>query len=104
MAYHHNFWLVALSYAVAAFATYTGVFHLLDRVRLAATWSTRLTWLATTGVSMGFGIWAKDFIAILAVQIAIPIRFDLPTTAVSAAIAIVASLAAFTIVTTWVAA
>ena len=98
-SYHHNPWLVVLSYAVAAFAAYTA-FHLLERVRAATSWSARLTWLTTTGLSMGFGIWAMHFIAILAVEIAIPIRFDLPTTAVSAGVAIVASLVAFAVVTT----
>ncbi len=92
--YQHQPWLVLLSYLVAAFAGYTA-FYLIARVRAANDPARRLLWLAAAGLSMGFGIWAMHFIAMLAVEIPIPIRFDLPVTALSAGFAVVASGIAF---------
>jgi PAS domain S-box-containing protein len=96
-SYHHQPGLVVASYLVAAFAAYTA-FHLIARVRAASTTSGRLAWLATAGLSMGFGIWAMHFIAMLAVEIPIAIRFNLPLTVLSAGFAIVASAVAFHLV------
>jgi PAS domain S-box-containing protein len=92
--YQHNVWLVILSYAIAAFAAYTA-FHLVDRVRAAADRQARWLWLLTAGISMGLGIWAMHFVAMLAVESPLPIRYELLTTMVSAGIAMVASGAAF---------
>jgi NO-binding membrane sensor protein with MHYT domain len=92
--YQHNPWLVVVSYLVAAFAAYTA-FDLLARVRAAANRTRRLVWLITAGLSMGFGIWAMHFIAMLAVEIPIPMRFNLPLTALSAGFAVFASAIAF---------
>jgi PAS domain S-box-containing protein len=97
-AYHHDTWLVVASYAVATFASYTA-FHLVARVRAATTPAARYIWLATTGLSMGCGIWAMQFIAMLAVDIPIAIGFDLKLTFLSAAVVAMASAAAFAIVT-----
>ncbi len=96
-SYHHQPGLGVASYLVAAFAAYTA-FHLIARGRAASTTSGRLAWLATAGLSMGFGIWAMHFIAMLAVEIPIAIRFDLPVTVLSASFAIVASALAFHLV------
>jgi PAS domain S-box-containing protein len=95
--YSHDAWLVVVSYLVAAFAAYTA-FHLIARVRAAASRPARFIWLTTAGVSMGFGTWAMHFIAMLAVNIPIQVRFDLPTTALSAGFAVVASAVAFQVV------
>jgi diguanylate cyclase (GGDEF)-like protein len=88
--YQHSPWLVGVSYLVAAFAAYTA-FDLIGRVRAARNRTRRLLWLITAGVSMGFGIWAMHFIAMLAVEIPIPLRFDLSLTVLSAGFAVVAS-------------
>jgi len=88
--YSHDFWLVILSYLVAAFAAYTAL-DLITRVRAAEARPERLFWLITAGLSMGFGIWAMHFIAMLAVRIATPMRFDMPVTALSAGFAVIAS-------------
>ena len=95
--YHHDASLVVLSYLVATFAAYTA-FDLISRVRAADGAIGRLCWLITAGLSMGFGIWAMHFIAMLAVEIPLPLRFDLPLTALSAGFAVVASAIAFEIV------
>jgi NO-binding membrane sensor protein with MHYT domain len=95
--YRHDPRFVLVSYLVATFAAYTA-FDLIARVRAAASQTTRLVWLAIAGLSMGFGIWAMHFIAMLAVEIAIPIRFDLTLTSLSAGSAVLASGLAFHIV------
>ena len=95
--YHHQPGLVVVSYLIAAFAAYTA-FHLIARVRAAGTVATRLSWLATAGLSMGFGIWAMHFVAMLAVEIPIDIRYDLPITVLSAGFAVLASAIAFDLV------
>jgi len=92
--YSHDSWLVVVSYLVSGFAAYTA-FHLIARVRATGSGPTRFLWLATAGVSMGLGIWAMHFIAMLAVEIPIQVRFDLPITALSAGFAVVASTLAF---------
>src|SRR4051794_1663551 len=59
----------------------------------------RLAWLIIAGISVGSGIWAMHFIAMLAVQIPIAVRFDIPLTALSAGFAILASVISFHLVT-----
>src|ERR1700722_18405441 len=95
--YQFDVRLVVVSYLVAAVAGYTA-FDLIARVRAAPDRTTRLLWLITAGVSMGFGIWAMHFIAMLAVETPIPIRFDLPITALSAGFAVFSSAIAFHLV------
>ncbi len=98
LPYHHDGWLVAASYLVAVFAAYTA-FHLIARIGAATNWVTRSIWLAVAGLSMGLGIWAMHFIAVLAIDIPIQLRFDLPLTAWSAGFAVLASALAFLVVT-----
>jgi diguanylate cyclase (GGDEF)-like protein/PAS domain S-box-containing protein len=96
LQFHHNPLLVVLSYLVAAFAAYTA-FDLIECVRNAATVKARRLWLATASVSMGLGIWAMHFIAILAVEMPMPIGYDIKVTAVSAGFAVLASCVAFSL-------
>jgi len=60
----YDAYLVALSFAVASFASYTAL-DLGGRhsrvVRLA-----QVTWLATAAIAMGGGIWSMHFIGMLA--------------------------------------
>ena len=95
--YHQNIWLVALSYLVAVFAAYTA-FHLVVRVEAAATARARRAWLATASVTMGLGIWAMHFVAMLAVEMPIQVGYDLTLTALSAGYAVIASGIAFSVV------
>jgi PAS domain S-box-containing protein len=97
ISYHHEWWLVVLSYAVAAFASYTA-FHLNARVRSAATPGIRAIWLAIAGTSMGCGIFAMHFIAMLAVRSPLTVQYDVAVTALSAIFAMAASGVAFHLV------
>jgi PAS domain S-box-containing protein len=92
--YHHDMRLVALSYVVAAFASYTA-FHLMARVRSAGNDRIRFIWLMIAGTSMGCGIFAMHFIAILALRIPVQVQFESLLTALSALFAIAASGIAF---------
>ncbi len=76
----YNYWLVGLSYLVAAAASYTAL-ELARRVAEAET--RRWMWLAGGAVSMGFGIWTMHFVGMLAYSIAIPFSYDLGLTLLS---------------------
>src|SRR6185295_16795499 len=80
---------VALSVVVAIIASYTA----LDLAgRVSSTSGKRMWyWLAGGAVGMGSGIWSMHFIGMLAFKLPIPIAFDLPTTLLSLAIAILVS-------------
>jgi PAS domain S-box-containing protein len=92
--FHHQRGLVVVSYLIAAFAAYSA-FHLINRVRASGRPATRLAWLATAGMAMGFGIWSMHFVGILAVELPLTVRLDLPLTMLSAALAVIASTSAF---------
>src|SRR5579859_5219320 len=93
VSYHQNFGLTILSFLVAGFAAYTA-FYLIDRIRAAYNITARFIWLTVAGLSMGFGIWAMHFIAMLSVEIPIAVRFDITVTGLSAVFAVLASAAA----------
>jgi two-component system, sensor histidine kinase and response regulator len=95
--YYHHPGLVVAAYTMASFASYTA-FHLVDRVRSAGSAGIRAAWLATAGLSMGSGIWAMHFIAMLAVVIEVPVNYDPWLTALSAVFAMIASAVAFDLV------
>ena len=85
MNYSYNYWLIVMSYCVAAFASYTA-FHLVERVIASRSSAARFKWLATGAISMGCGIWAMHFVAMLAVQMhrGMEMRYDLTLTLASA--------------------
>ncbi len=87
----HDLWLVALSYIVATLASYTAL-DLANRVRdYLAEPRKAATWLAAGALAMGGGIWSMHFLAMLAYQLPIPVRYNIPTTLTSMAAAIVTS-------------
>ena len=93
-----NLWLVALSYVVAALASYTAI-DLAGRARESrAEPGISAMWLAGGAVVMGAGIWAMHFIGMLAYQLPLPVRYELTATLVSLAVAIAASGCAFYVV------
>ncbi|WP_338760929.1 MHYT domain-containing protein [Massilia sp. METH4] len=73
--------LVAVSIAVAMFASYTGL-SLADRVR-SAQGLVAAGWTAGGAVALGTGIWAMHFIGMLAFQLPIPVGYDVGITALS---------------------
>ena len=87
-------YLVALSYAVASFASYTAL-DLAGRVRASTGWA-RGGWLTTAAISMGGGIWSMHFIAMLAFLMPMPVGYDIALTALSLLVAIAVTGAGFT--------
>jgi PAS domain S-box-containing protein len=85
--------LVALSIAVAVFASYTAL-DLAARVR-GATAGLRWAWVGAASVAMGGGIWAMHFVGMLAFEMGAPAAYDLGITALSLLVAMTATAAAF---------
>ncbi len=87
--HEYNFGLVIFSYVVASIASFTAL-ELARRVTqsrgTAASW-----WLAAGACSMGIGIWAMHFIGMLAYNPHMPLRYDVPITLLSLAVAIISS-------------
>jgi PAS domain S-box-containing protein len=89
--------VLVLAFLVAAIAAYTA-FRMAGRVRDARDGGMRLIWLAAAGLTMGAGIWSMHFIALLAIEIPTPVRFNLPASVLSAALAVVTATLAFHVI------
>jgi two-component system sensor histidine kinase/response regulator len=85
----YNLWLVWFSVAVAVLVSYTAL-SLTARVSAAQPRIARV-WLAGGSLSMGIGIWSMHFIGMLAFALPIGLRYDVTTTLISLAVAIVTS-------------
>jgi len=91
--------LVALSYIVASLAAYTAI-DLAGRVsEFRAEPRRAAAWLIGGAFAMGAGIWSMHFVAMLAYQLPIPVRFEPWTTLASMVAAIATSGFALYIVT-----
>jgi NO-binding membrane sensor protein with MHYT domain/two-component sensor histidine kinase len=77
----HNPTLVVISLAVAVFAAYVSL-DLAGQMRTARGWA-RSGWLAGGAVALGGGIWSMHFIAMLALVLPVPVRYDVPLTVLS---------------------
>jgi diguanylate cyclase (GGDEF)-like protein len=82
-------WLVALSFGVAILVSYAAL-RLAARVAAGERGSARI-WLAAGALAMGVGIWSMHFIGMLALSLSIPLAYDVPTTLLSLAIAVLTS-------------
>jgi diguanylate cyclase (GGDEF)-like protein/PAS domain S-box-containing protein len=92
----YNYWLVALSVALAMFSAYAAL-DLAGRVTAARRWG-RAGWLVGGAVAMGMGIWAMHYVGMLACSLPLPVLYDYPTVAVSLLAAIASSaVALFTV-------
>ena len=89
MHQHYHHWLVLVSLLVAILASYTAI-TLALRIRVA-TRQLAPAWLIGGGFAMGIGIWAMHFVGMLALTLPIEIAYDVGTTLLSMAIAIVVS-------------
>ena len=89
----YNPLLVCLSLVVAFLASYTAV-ELSGGLNALASAKRRPLWLVGGAMSMGVGIWSMHFIGMLAFSLPIAVGYDLPTTAASLLLAIIASLIA----------
>src|SRR6202453_499471 len=94
----YNFWLVEVSFIVAALASYTAL-GLTGRISLLASSRLRHAWLAGGADAMGVGIWSMHFIAMLALSLPIPLGYDFGLTGDSLAIAVVVSYFALLVTT-----
>lgn len=85
----YNSWLVALSIAIAVLVC-SIAFRLTARVA-ESDGKTRRCWVIGGAIAMGIGIWSMHFIGMLAFSLPIDLRYDLPKTLASLAVAIGAS-------------
>ncbi|MEO7221787.1 MAG: MHYT domain-containing protein, partial [Devosia sp.] len=83
---HHDLRLVAVAALVCALSAFAGI-TLLNHARRTEG-PMQLTWLAVAAVSVGFGIWATHFVAMLSFSAGMPTGYDIPLTLLSLAIAI----------------
>jgi diguanylate cyclase (GGDEF)-like protein/PAS domain S-box-containing protein len=96
LAYEHNLWLVVLA-GTLCFLANTGTVVFIQRANEARQ-SGRAVWLAVAGAAGGFGIWSTHFVAMLAYEPGLVIRFDLSLTLISLAIAFVSTVMAVALV------
>src|SRR5271155_2172647 len=89
MTMTYNYYLVALSVAIATFASYAAL-DLAGRVT-AARGVIRMAWLSGGACAMGIGIWAMHYIGMLACSLPVVVGYDWPTVIVSLLCAILAS-------------
>jgi diguanylate cyclase (GGDEF)-like protein len=86
----YDYAVVALSYAIAVLASYCGLL-MSERVADSANAASRRNWLWSGALTMGIGVWAMHFTGMLALQLPIPVSYDLMITVISAVPAILAS-------------
>jgi NO-binding membrane sensor protein with MHYT domain/two-component sensor histidine kinase len=82
----HDPYLVALSILVASFASYTAL-DLSGHVGAARGFARRV-WLVAAAITMGGGIWAMHFVAMLAFIMPTPMSYDIGLTTLSLVVAI----------------
>ncbi len=82
--------LVVLSIAIAILASYAAL-SVAGRIRVADSGNKRRLWLLVGSFTMGGGVWAMHFIAMLALKLPIAVSYDVLVTIVSTAPVILAS-------------
>src|SRR5579863_7593410 len=85
----YDYWLVALSVALAMAASYAAL-DVAGRVT-SATGRIRTMWLACGATAMGAGIWSMHYVGMLALTMPMPVAYYVPTVALSLMAAIAAS-------------
>ncbi|RDE10099.1 bifunctional diguanylate cyclase/phosphodiesterase [Pelagibacterium lacus] len=84
--FQHDIRFVLLAAAICALSAFACI-SILNHARRSAGWA-RAAWIGVAAVSVGFGIWATHFIAMLAFDIGFPASYDVGLTAASLVIAI----------------
>jgi methyl-accepting chemotaxis protein PixJ len=92
----YNFGLVALSIVIAVISSSVAL-TLASRIRYAPA-DQRFRWLLAGAVAMGTGIWAMHFTGMLAYDLDMPVKYDVPTVALSLAAAIGAAAVALNVI------
>lgn len=90
----YNLLLVLLSLMVASMASYAA-FMLSERVSFAAVKHSRHAWLAVGAFTLGFGVWAAHFIAMLALSLPIIVSYNVTITMISVIPAVLAGYMVF---------
>ena len=85
----YNYKLVALSVALAVFASYAAL-DLAGRVTFSKG-RARAAWLSAGAAAMGVGIWAMHYVGMLALTMPMPVSYHLPTVVLSLLAAVAAS-------------
>jgi diguanylate cyclase (GGDEF)-like protein len=83
---HHDLRLVALAALVCVLSSFAGI-TLLHHAR-RTDGSMKLAWVGIAAVSVGFGIWATHFVAMLSFSPGMPTGYDIPLSLLSLGIAI----------------
>jgi diguanylate cyclase (GGDEF)-like protein len=83
---HHDLRLVALAAVVCALSAFAGI-TLLNHAR-RTDGAMKFAWVGIAAVSVGFGIWATHFVAMLAFSAGMPTGYDVPLSLLSLGIAI----------------
>ena len=86
----YDAWLVTVSILVAVLASYAAL-DLSARISAAPRGWSRAGWILGGAIAMGCGIWSMHFIAMLALRLPVPIRYDVTLTVLSLLVAIVAA-------------
>ena len=87
--------LVVVSILVASLAGYAAL-DLSARVAGASRTASRIRWVAASAAAMGIGIWSMHFVAMLALDVGVPIAYDVSLLLLSVAVAVSASAITFT--------
>jgi PAS domain S-box-containing protein len=96
LRYSYSYSLVALSFLIAAMASYAA-FNLADRIAIYRD-RKRLGWLAGGAIAMGIGIWSMHYTGMLAFNLPLVVTYHLPTVALSLFAAVGGSAVALIIV------
>src|SRR5215469_10499253 len=96
LGYSYSYHLVALSFLIAAMASYAA-FNLAGRIAIYRD-RKRLGWLAGGASAMGIGIWSMHYTGMLAFNLPVVVTYHLPTVALSLLAAVSGSAVALTIV------
>lgn len=83
----HDLRLVIVAAVICALSAFSGI-SLLNHARRSSG-RARYTWLTIAAVSVGIGIWATHFVAMISFSAGMPTGYDLPVTLLSLVIAIV---------------
>lgn len=89
MIHQHNPFLVVLSVVIAIVASYVAL-DLAGRVTVSRG-KARYNWLIGGAAIMGLGIWSMHFTGMLALQLPIPVAYDVPIVLISLLAAIIAA-------------
>ena len=93
---HYDPLLVALSVAVAAFASFAA-FQVAERLRAPGSVPIKILWQGIGGLAMGGGVWAMHFIGMLALSLPCAVFYDPAITFASMLPGVLASAAALNV-------